>query len=184
MHYNNVSCILDVCDWLLLLSANRFGLGFTHDVFNFSCHMFMHFSCIRTLLFSELMSTFCSSSFSFVYHHGCHMRWFRLAKWGPASTKTATSGDDQSYSFCYSTIFLGSFYLYNWWCHPRGHHCATSADGGWLWWSSWLSHKWDVLDEHPSRSYYLQIGSYGWLCSFTLSRASHGLSFYGWWGWC
>ena len=33
------------------LCAGRFGLGWTHDVFIVTCHMFMHFSCIRTILF-------------------------------------------------------------------------------------------------------------------------------------
>ena len=41
---------LDVCDWLLLLSAARFGLGDPHDALKFSCHMFMYFSCIRSFL--------------------------------------------------------------------------------------------------------------------------------------
>ena len=45
---------LDVCDWLLLLSAARFGLGDPHDALKFSCHMFMHFSCIHSfLIYSE-----------------------------------------------------------------------------------------------------------------------------------
>ena len=139
--------VIDYCCWVLI------GLDWVLPMVFLISHVTC--SCIRTLLSSELVSTFCSSSFSFVYHHGCHMRWFHLAKRGPASTKTATSGDDQSYSFCCSSIFLGSFYLCSWWCDPRGHHGATSANGGWLWWSSWLSHKWDVLDEHLSRSHCL-----------------------------
>ena len=58
LQYSNVSCILELCDWLLLLSAVRFGLSFTHDAFKFSCHMFMHFSCICYffLSYSELLS--------------------------------------------------------------------------------------------------------------------------------
>ena len=36
------------------VSAIRFGLGFTYDALKFSCHMFMHFSCIRSfLIYSE-----------------------------------------------------------------------------------------------------------------------------------
>ena len=41
---------LDVCDWLLLLNAVRFGLGDPHDALKFLCHMFMHLSCIRSFL--------------------------------------------------------------------------------------------------------------------------------------
>ena len=41
-HYNNVSCILDVCLLCAMLSAGRFGLGWSHDEFIFACHMFMH----------------------------------------------------------------------------------------------------------------------------------------------
>ena len=33
------------------LCADRFGLGWTHDAISFAYHMFMHFSCIRTLSF-------------------------------------------------------------------------------------------------------------------------------------
>ena len=33
----------------MCLCADRFGLGWAHDAFCFACHMFMHFSCIRTL---------------------------------------------------------------------------------------------------------------------------------------
>ena len=32
----------------ICLCADRFGLGWAHDAFSFACHMFMHFSCIRT----------------------------------------------------------------------------------------------------------------------------------------
>ena len=45
---------LDVCDWLLLLSAIRFGLGDPHYTLKFSCHMFIHFSYICSfLIYSE-----------------------------------------------------------------------------------------------------------------------------------
>ena len=36
--------------------VSRFGLGYTHDVFIFARHMFMHFSCIRTFFFLFLVS--------------------------------------------------------------------------------------------------------------------------------
>ena len=36
--------------------VGRFGLGYTHDVFIFARHMFMHFSCIRTFFFLFLVS--------------------------------------------------------------------------------------------------------------------------------
>ena len=55
---------LDVCDWLLLLSAVRFGLGDPHDALKLSCHMFMHFSCIHSFLYTEHAFTLCSFSFS------------------------------------------------------------------------------------------------------------------------
>ena len=32
----------------ICLCADRFGLGWAYDAFSFACHMFMHFSCIRT----------------------------------------------------------------------------------------------------------------------------------------
>ena len=34
---------------VICLYAGRIGLGWAHDVFCFTCHMFMHFPCIRTL---------------------------------------------------------------------------------------------------------------------------------------
>ena len=34
---------------VICLCAGRIGLGWAHDAFCFACHMFMHFSCIRTL---------------------------------------------------------------------------------------------------------------------------------------
>ena len=56
LHHNSIiivlSCILDVCNWLC---ASRFGLGWAHDAISFACHMFMHFPCIRSLLFNMLV---------------------------------------------------------------------------------------------------------------------------------
>ena len=40
-----LSCILDMCNWLC---AGRIGLSRAHDAIYFACHMFLHFSCIRT----------------------------------------------------------------------------------------------------------------------------------------
>ena len=47
-----LSCILDVCNWLCV---GRFGLGWAHNAISFVCHMFMHFPCIRSLLFNILV---------------------------------------------------------------------------------------------------------------------------------
>ena len=33
-----------------MMCADRFGLGWAHDVFNVACYMFMHFSCIHTFI--------------------------------------------------------------------------------------------------------------------------------------
>ena len=33
------------------MCVGRFRLGWAHDVFKFACHMFMHFSCIRTFIY-------------------------------------------------------------------------------------------------------------------------------------
>ena len=45
--------LLDVC-LIIDVSVIRFGLGFTYDALKFSCHMFMHFLCIRSfLIYSE-----------------------------------------------------------------------------------------------------------------------------------
>ena len=70
------------------MCVGRFGLGFSHDLFIFACHMFMHISCIRILSF--LSSLFCwwcvfflSPSLSLeifglgfvylmIYHHALH----------------------------------------------------------------------------------------------------------------
>ena len=57
---------LDVCDWLILLSDVRFGLGDPHNALKFSCHMFMHFSCIHSFViyfehvFLSILSLFLS----------------------------------------------------------------------------------------------------------------------------
>ena len=62
MHYNNVSCILDVCLLCALLCAGRFGLGWAHDEFIFACHMFMHSHAyvpsIVNILIYQLLGTF------------------------------------------------------------------------------------------------------------------------------
>ena len=50
----------------IVVSADRFGLGFTHDAFNFSCHMSMHLSCIRSFLYTEHAFTFYSLSLSLI----------------------------------------------------------------------------------------------------------------------
>ena len=47
----------------ICLCADRFGLGWAHDAICFSCHMFMHFPCIRTffsiyLILLMLLGTF------------------------------------------------------------------------------------------------------------------------------
>ena len=47
-----LSCILHVCNWLC---TGRIWLGWTHDALSFACHMFMHFSCICSLLFNILV---------------------------------------------------------------------------------------------------------------------------------
>jgi len=49
---------------IIVVSVDRFGLGFTHDAFIFARHMFMHFSCIRSF-FSFLFWT-CLSLFFFL----------------------------------------------------------------------------------------------------------------------
>ena len=70
------------------MCAGRFGLGFTHDLFIFACHMFMHISCIRILSFlSSLFCWWCVFSLSpslsleifwlgfvylMIYHHALH----------------------------------------------------------------------------------------------------------------
>ena len=37
---------------VMCLCVDGFGLGWTHDVFCFACHMIMHFPCIYTLFFN------------------------------------------------------------------------------------------------------------------------------------
>ena len=52
----------------ICLCADRVGLGWAHDAFSFACHMFMHFSCIRTSFqyswYLKLLGTFLIVSFS------------------------------------------------------------------------------------------------------------------------
>ena len=52
------------------MCAGRIGLGWAHDVFTFACHMFMHFSCTRTIFFfffiSILLILICVGTFLFV----------------------------------------------------------------------------------------------------------------------
>ena len=56
--------LLDVC-LFIDVNAARFGLGFTHDVFIFVCHMFMHISCIYSLFsFFFVLLVMCFLSFS------------------------------------------------------------------------------------------------------------------------
>ena len=41
-----------MCDYYVeILCVGRIESGWAHDVFIVACHMFMHFSCIRTILF-------------------------------------------------------------------------------------------------------------------------------------
>ena len=42
-----------------IMCAGRIGLGWAHDGFPFACHMFMHFSCIHTNIFSILLILNC-----------------------------------------------------------------------------------------------------------------------------
>ena len=37
--------------FVAMMCAIRFGLGWAYDVFKFTCHMFMHFSCICTFIY-------------------------------------------------------------------------------------------------------------------------------------
>ena len=50
------------------MCAGRFGLGWAHDVFTFACHMFIHFSCIRTFiyLYSNIDPCWCFFACSFL----------------------------------------------------------------------------------------------------------------------
>ena len=55
---------LDMC-LIIGMCAGRFELGFTHDVFIFVCHMFMHISCIYSLFsFFFVLLVMCFLSFS------------------------------------------------------------------------------------------------------------------------
>ena len=42
-----------------MLCVGRFGLGWAYDVFNVACHMFMHFSCTRTIFVSIILILNC-----------------------------------------------------------------------------------------------------------------------------
>ena len=59
-------------------------MGDPHDALTLSCHMFMHFSCICYLFFSDLLSTFCSH-FLKKLRHGTQIAQIysgsRLASW-------------------------------------------------------------------------------------------------------
>ena len=51
-----------------MLCTGRFWLGWAHDTFNVACHMFMHFSCIRTFiyLYSDIDLCWCFSTCFFL----------------------------------------------------------------------------------------------------------------------
>ena len=51
----------------ICLCADRFGLGWAHDVICFACHMFMHFPCIRTLFLIYLIYFDCLGLFEFSF---------------------------------------------------------------------------------------------------------------------
>ena len=56
-----------MCDlYVEMMCAGRIGLGWAHDVFTFTCHMIMHFSCIRTIFFFTLLILICVGTFLFV----------------------------------------------------------------------------------------------------------------------
>ena len=79
----------------------------------------------------------------------------------PASTKVAMSGDGWSCSFCCSAFFfnslhLCSFFLGNW-CDSWCYNGITSEDG----YSSQISHRWDVSNEHTSWLHCPQTGLHG-----------------------
>ena len=58
-------CVFTLLQWLY---AGRFGLDWAHDVFKFACHMFMHFSYIRTFnsLHYYILSCWCFSNCLFL----------------------------------------------------------------------------------------------------------------------
>ena len=60
--FHTFRCVFDYVE----MCAGRFGLVFTHDVFIFACHMFMHISCVRILSFLSFCFNFvmCFLSFS------------------------------------------------------------------------------------------------------------------------
>ena len=98
---------LDVCDWLLLLNAVRFGLGDLHNALKFSCHMFMHFLCIHSfLIYSEhVFLSALSFSLSDRLHYG-------------TQTVQIYSGSEPSSRFRFFFFFYSSCtlsYLVPWW---------------------------------------------------------------------
>ena len=61
-----------------ILCAGRIGLGWAHDVFIVACHMFMHFSCIRTSLFYL-------TDIDIVWYSSACLSFFRLVcAWHPS----------------------------------------------------------------------------------------------------
>ena len=54
---------LVVCNWFC---ASRIGLGWAYDAFYMACHMFMHSSCIRTLISIYLLYLNCFGTFLIV----------------------------------------------------------------------------------------------------------------------
>ena len=53
-----------MCDYYVeMMCASRFGLGWAYDVFTFACHMFIHFSFIRTNFVSIILILNCIGSF-------------------------------------------------------------------------------------------------------------------------
>ena len=60
-----------------MMYVGRFGLGYAHDVFTFSCHMFMHFSCIHTILFF-LIDINCVWYFSTCFSFSLSLSFFQL----------------------------------------------------------------------------------------------------------
>ena len=60
-----------------MMYVGRFGLGYAHDVFTFSCHMFMHFSCIHTILVF-LIDINCVWYFSTCFSFSLSLSFFQL----------------------------------------------------------------------------------------------------------
>ena len=98
---------LDVCDWLLSLSVIRFGLDDPHYALKFSCHMFIHFLCIRSFLiyFEHVFLSLLSFSLSDRLHYG-------------TQTMQIYSGSEPSSRFRFFFFFYSSrtlSYLVPWW---------------------------------------------------------------------